>query len=241
MDKWSTQADESGLDDVALHYYAVLAAVPGGLASLTQHDCLPFNSRTFVAETGIAFPITGRVSSIPVQLCCGLSKALLLSWSVFGLGRQTMGTETGRVQAYDGKVASNIDHKAYMPAAWRVDEYLDGEDDISLADLGSHRLVFSKAPNPGDDMARDMDRDDLEVQARLCACLSDSGRLLLCPSFSSVKLLQKPWDLRTRFCKEWHFDCWFCHSGSVYVLVQGRGMVCTSVLEIWTRIVQITG
>lgn len=68
------------------------------------------------------------------------------------------------VQGYDGKVASDIDHKAYMPAAWRVDEYLDGEDDISLANLSSHRLVFSRAPNPGDDMQRDMDRDDLEVR-----------------------------------------------------------------------------
>jgi hypothetical protein len=69
------------------------------------------------------------------------------------------------VQGYDGKVAADIDHKAYMPAAWRVDEYLDGDDDLSLADLSSHRLVFSRAPNPGDDMERDMDRDDLEVWA----------------------------------------------------------------------------
>lgn len=70
----------------------------------------------------------------------------------------------GSSQGYDGKVAADIDHKAYMPAAWRVDEYLDGDDDISIADLGKHALVFARAPNPGDDMARDMDRDDLEVR-----------------------------------------------------------------------------
>lgn len=67
-------------------------------------------------------------------------------------------------QGYNGKVAADIDHKAYMPAAWRVDEYLDGDDDISIADLSKHTLVFARAPNPGDEMARDMDRDDLEVR-----------------------------------------------------------------------------
>ena len=39
---------------------------------------------------------------------------------------------------YAGEVA-NVDHKAYMPAAWRADTYLDGEEEDDLASLRAHK------------------------------------------------------------------------------------------------------
>jgi hypothetical protein len=80
------------------------------------------------------------------------------------------------LQGYNGKVDDGIDHKTYLPAAWRVDDYLDGDDDVSMDLLGSHKLLFSKAPRVGDDMARDMDRDDLEVNIVLETCLFSCWR-----------------------------------------------------------------
>ncbi len=50
---------------------------------------------------------------------------------------------------YAGKVRSDLDHRAYMPAAWRVDEYLDGEGEgegaqDDLASLRQHRFEAAK-------------------------------------------------------------------------------------------------
>ena len=48
------------------------------------------------------------------------------------------------------QVRSDLDHRAYMPAAWRVDEYLDAEEDDeaaagdSLAALRAHRFEAVK-------------------------------------------------------------------------------------------------
>jgi hypothetical protein len=42
---------------------------------------------------------------------------------------------------YDGKVNAAIDHRTYMPPAWRMDQYLegDGEGEDDLASLKAHR------------------------------------------------------------------------------------------------------
>ncbi len=60
-------------------------------------------------------------------------------------------------KGYDGKIDKDIDHRAYMPAAWRLDTYLgnpseadkdaadkdkDDDDDVSLATLRNHKLEF---------------------------------------------------------------------------------------------------
>ncbi|GAX77528.1 hypothetical protein CEUSTIGMA_g4972.t1 [Chlamydomonas eustigma] len=58
---------------------------------------------------------------------------------------------------YNGKVRNDIDHKEYLPASWRVDDYLDREDlDASLDDLRTHRLAFTKHSGRVDDMARNV-------------------------------------------------------------------------------------
>lgn len=31
------------------------------------------------------------------------------------------------LHSYAGKVDTKLDHRAYMPAAWRVDDYLEGD------------------------------------------------------------------------------------------------------------------
>jgi peptidyl-prolyl cis-trans isomerase SDCCAG10 len=43
--------------------------------------------------------------------------------------------------AYDGKVRKDLDHRAYMPAAWRVDDYLNQEDkdEDDFASLRQHK------------------------------------------------------------------------------------------------------
>ena len=33
-------------------------------------------------------------------------------------------------RGYAGKVREDIDHKAYLPAAWRVDDYLEGDAEV---------------------------------------------------------------------------------------------------------------
>lgn len=65
-------------------------------------------------------------------------------------------------RGYDGEVRQDIDHRAYMPAAWRLDDYLAGDDDVTLDELRSHKLAFSKAAG-GDAMARRDDVDDYVV------------------------------------------------------------------------------
>ncbi|GIL90281.1 hypothetical protein Vretimale_16331 [Volvox reticuliferus] len=67
---------------------------------------------------------------------------------------------------YAGKVRSDLDHRSYMPAAWRVDDYLEAaaEEDgagghgDSLAALRSHR--FEAVKDRKDAMSRDMDNLD---------------------------------------------------------------------------------
>jgi hypothetical protein len=65
-------------------------------------------------------------------------------------------------RGYAGEVRQDIDHRAYMPAAWRLDDYLAGDDDVTLDELRSHKLAFSKAAG-GDAMARRDDVDDYVV------------------------------------------------------------------------------
>lgn len=68
------------------------------------------------------------------------------------------------MQAYAGKVRTDIDHNAYKPAAWRVDSYLDEPDEEDLVgSLRSHRLVFSKDSGAVDAMARNEKLDDYKV------------------------------------------------------------------------------
>lgn len=73
------------------------------------------------------------------------------------------------MQAYAGKVRTDIDHNAYKPAAWRVDAYLDESDEEEdlVGSLRSHRLVFSKDSGAVDAMARQEKLDDYKVQAQL--------------------------------------------------------------------------
>lgn len=73
------------------------------------------------------------------------------------------------VQAYAGKVRTDIDHNAYKPAAWRVDSYLDESDEEEdlVGSLRSHRLVFSKDSGAVDAMARQEKVDDYKVEAQL--------------------------------------------------------------------------
>lgn len=76
------------------------------------------------------------------------------------------------VQAYAGKVRTDIDHNAYKPAAWRVDSYLD-ESDVEedlVGSLRSHRLVFSKDSGAIDAMARQEKLDDYKVEATIFFC-----------------------------------------------------------------------
>ncbi|KAK2079026.1 hypothetical protein QBZ16_002716 [Prototheca wickerhamii] len=70
---------------------------------------------------------------------------------------------------YSGRVREDLDHAAYMPAAWRVDEYLapggpeGGEDssDDDLASLRAHKLTFAKETR--DAMSRKESVDDYVV------------------------------------------------------------------------------
>lgn len=48
------------------------------------------------------------------------------------------GTGGGR-EGYKGEVRQDVDHRTYMPAAWRSDNYLDGdESDDDLSTLRQH-------------------------------------------------------------------------------------------------------
>ncbi|KAF5842764.1 cyclophilin-like domain-containing protein [Dunaliella salina] len=67
-------------------------------------------------------------------------------------------------KGYAGKVDDSIDHKTYMPAAWRVDDYLEGDLlDTSIDELGRHQLNFAQAPGRKDEMARTDDAEDYVV------------------------------------------------------------------------------
>ena len=68
------------------------------------------------------------------------------------------------MQAYAGKVNNDINHDAYRPAAWRVDRYLDEEDDgDTFNSLRSHRFVFNNDKGAVDAMARTEKADDYLV------------------------------------------------------------------------------
>ena len=64
-----------------------------------------------------------------------------------------------------------------MPAAWRLDRYLDADveddEDISMASLRGHRLKYDKSLMR-DDMARNDNVDDLKVLPRRRKAPSDS-------------------------------------------------------------------
>ncbi|PSC77004.1 peptidyl-prolyl cis-trans isomerase CYP57-like [Micractinium conductrix] len=63
---------------------------------------------------------------------------------------------------YDGKVRGDVDHRAYLPAAWRVDGYLAGdEEELDLAALRQHKLTFAKGTK--DAMSRSDNIDDYVV------------------------------------------------------------------------------
>ncbi|MEW5301137.1 MAG: hypothetical protein WDW36_004016 [Sanguina aurantia] len=70
--------------------------------------------------------------------------------------------EEDETQGYDGKVDKKMDHKTYMPAAWRVDDYLGADEDDSLENLKRHELRFSKASGT-DAMTRTETVDDYVV------------------------------------------------------------------------------
>ncbi|KXZ45505.1 hypothetical protein GPECTOR_54g247 [Gonium pectorale] len=64
---------------------------------------------------------------------------------------------------YAGKVRADLDHRAYMPAAWRVEDYLEDPEGgpqggESLAELRAHR--FEAAKDRKDAMTRDMENLD---------------------------------------------------------------------------------
>lgn len=67
---------------------------------------------------------------------------------------------------YAGEVRTDIDHRAYMPAAWRVDDYLGGEDEADaggLAALRGHKLSFAKREGGRNEMEWQADADDYVV------------------------------------------------------------------------------
>ena len=77
---------------------------------------------------------------------------------------------TGGVQAYAGKVRNDIDHEQLKPAAWRVDDYLEGDDEADYDIAAITRagpFLFSKVPEKNDDMARREQVDDYSVSMHL--------------------------------------------------------------------------
>lgn len=68
------------------------------------------------------------------------------------------------MQAYAGRVRNDIDHDQLKPAAWRADNYLDGDsdDDLDVIMRGGP-LIFPKMPARNDDMARREHVDDYAV------------------------------------------------------------------------------
>lgn len=77
-----------------------------------------------------------------------------------------------QTSSYDGKVNTHLDHRAYMPPAWRIDTYLDTADidgteegqveGDSLEALRRHRLDFG-SNNIKDNMAKIDSVDDYVV------------------------------------------------------------------------------
>lgn len=90
--------------------------------------------------------------------------------SKYGGSQDELAEGSGELKegGYGGKVDANIDHRSYMPAAWRVDEYLEpsgeirGEVDDNLETLKGHRLVFAER-RERDALARSDNLDDYIV------------------------------------------------------------------------------
>ena len=66
-------------------------------------------------------------------------------------------------QGYAGEVRQDESNHLMLPAAWRIDNYFDEEEDESLEALANHRLVFVQDTARRDAMARD-DDDTLEAR-----------------------------------------------------------------------------
>ncbi|KAK9814959.1 hypothetical protein WJX73_003220 [Symbiochloris irregularis] len=69
-------------------------------------------------------------------------------------------------EAYAGKVREDIDHEMLKPAAWRADNYLEGDDEADQADIASlvqGGVRFAKIPAANDHMARTEHVDDYSV------------------------------------------------------------------------------
>ena len=67
-------------------------------------------------------------------------------------------------QAYDGQVRQDLNHDLLKPAAWRIENYLDGDDDADHGNVGTLMrggLKFVKLPK--DDMTRNEQVDDYSV------------------------------------------------------------------------------
>ncbi|CAL5219052.1 g812 [Coccomyxa viridis] len=92
-------------------------------------------------------------------------------------------------EVYNGQVAKGVDHEALMPAAWRLDKYLDADvdedEDISLASLRGHRLTYDKSQQR-DDMARNDNVDDLTVEDPLALKGKGKGE-----AYNKVKAKEK--------------------------------------------------
>ena len=80
-----------------------------------------------------------------------------------GGSKEGGGGEGEEEEHYDGRVKQSVDHRAYLPAAWRVDDYGEGgdgdegdggadEDNAGggLAALRRHRLEFAKGAAAGE-------------------------------------------------------------------------------------------
>ena len=60
---------------------------------------------------------------------------------------------------------TDIDHNAYKPAAWRIDDYLTIADGDADDDIRGHVLTFAKEAKRLDGMQRSDDVDDLVVRS----------------------------------------------------------------------------
>ncbi|GAB4822798.1 hypothetical protein N2152v2_009844 [Parachlorella kessleri] len=100
---------------------------------------------TAAATAAVAVASAGAAEAVPSQAAAA------------GVAAGAAGGE-----GYRGEVRQDVDHRAYMPAAWRVDNYLEGEeDDDDLASLRQHRLAFVK--DARDAMSRSDNVDDYVV------------------------------------------------------------------------------
>ena len=76
-------------------------------------------------------------------------------------GHERPGNEEG-VQFAEVQEEKEVDPQ--LPAAWRIDKFLDNYEDEEFSSLAHHRLEFQKERSKGDLMARNHD-DDYVVHA----------------------------------------------------------------------------